>query len=196
MSGCLGVPSVSLWRHADQIPRWDHLGSAASRSSICLAKSWNGITVGGVVKNSPKDTPIELWGSPIPSGCYNPASRSLVHSFILLRRHPRSNVKKIRPCERAPEGAEEQPLRWTDEGRRSSGVTDDVITARMREHKEDSGDGRIVDLHRVGKRLQGVCNDCLHKAVPRLHMNAHLSYGLNTRCMRMGERIVNQPAPH
>ena len=44
---------------------------------------------------------------------------------------------------------------WTDEGRRSSGVTDDVITARMREHKEDSRGETFAKLYRVGKRLQG-----------------------------------------
>ena len=123
MSGCLGVPrrGLSLRRHGDQMPRWDHLGSAASRSPICLAKSWNGITVGGVVKNSPKDTnssgvPRFRLAATIP-----PVSRSFVHS-------PSASPKVEReedPTVRAPEGAEEQPLLGLE------GRTDDAAVASL-----------------------------------------------------------------
>ena len=152
MSGCcLGVPSVSLWRHGDQIPRWDHLGSAASRSSICLAKSWNGITVGGVVKNSPKDTPIELWGSPDSVWLLQSrqsVARSFVHSPSASPKVEREEDPTVRALRRRGR-RNNRCLGWTDgrtdaDGRRSSGVTDDVITARMREHKEDSARGRDV----------------------------------------------------
>ena len=70
-------------------------------------------------------------------------ARSFVHSPSASPKVEREEDPTVR-ASAAPEGAEEQPLRWTDEGRRSSGVTDDVITARMREHKEDSARGRDV----------------------------------------------------
>ena len=118
-----------------------------------------------------------------------PVGRSLVHS-------PHSASPKVEreedPTVRAPEGAEEQPLRWTDEGRRSSGVTDDVITARMREHKEDSGDGRDVRWVVQGGKTSERCLNELHRDESKLNIDEHLSYGRNTRCMRMVERIVNQ----
>ena len=114
---------LSLRRHGDQIPRWDHLGSAASRSPICLAKSWNVITVGGVVKNSPKDT-NSSGVPPIPSGCYNPDSRSVPPRSLVHSASPMVEREED-PTVRAPEGAEEQPLRWTD------GRTDDAAVASL-----------------------------------------------------------------
>ena len=74
--------------------------------------------------------------------------------FHSSRRHPRSNVKKIRATCGAGNNA---PARSAGGGGgttvgRGGGVTDDVITARMRAHKE----GRDEALFWV---LQGVKNN-------------------------------------